>query len=89
MEQKTVLAVCGSVTYAMKAKSVLGYRGISAYVMKAPTGLYSCGCNSSVKFKCPRPELAIDLLRAASVKLGAVYVEEDGGWREIWKKEGR
>ncbi len=85
--EKTVLAVCGSVTYAMRAKSMLSYRGISAYVMKAPTGLYSFGCNYSVKFRCIYPEQIPELFSRAAIKLGALYVDEDGSWRELYRKE--
>ncbi len=50
-------------------ESMLSYRGISAYVMKAPTGLYSFGCNYSVKFRCIYPEQIPELFSRAALNL--------------------
>lgn len=81
--------ICGSITYAIKAKEVLDLRNVRSVVQKAPLELYHFGCNYGVRLCYPAPQAVLGLLRSCGIKVGAAfyetpegYIRFDGGERE-------
>jgi hypothetical protein len=58
-----------SVTYAYKGKNALEKKGVNAYIERAPTEISKCGCHYSIIIKDYSIEKAVEILKAARVKI--------------------
>ena len=78
------LIMCRSLTYAQRSQRLLEKGGISAGVVKAPTGLSGSGCSYCVSVSGKNGARAIDLLSDEGMLRGKVYIQDaDGSVREV------
>lgn len=61
--------VVSSITYAYKGKEALERKGCRAFIEKAPQSLSSCGCHYCLRIRGCSLQRAVDILKAARVKM--------------------
>lgn len=61
--------IVSSITYAYKGKNVLERYGCRAYIEREPAGLSKCGCHYILRIKDFPVERAVEILKAAHVKV--------------------
>ena len=78
------LIVCRSLTYAQRTAAALQRSGISANLVRSPTGVSDSGCSYSVKIAHKRLEDALAALnRVGLTPLGIYMASGDGSYREV------
>ena len=79
-----VFIMCRSVTHAQRAKKLLEQKGISARLVRAPSGASPEGCGYSLKVRRDRLEAAAALLRPYKLCSGRIVrLLPDGGFEEV------
>lgn len=78
------LLLCRSLTYAQRAARLLERSGISALVLRAPTGVSDSGCGYCVKVSEKRLAPALKVLREGGLgPLRVFVIGEDGSFSEV------
>ena len=77
------LFIARSVTHAQRMARALDRCGVSAAVLRAPTGLSKIGCAYAVRLRRSQADAALDCLRRAQLTPEHIYVREENGYREV------
>ncbi len=78
------LIISRSLTYAQRMAKVLAHAGITAVVMRVPSGIQTAGCGYCVKVSEKRLSDALVVLNQAGVEYSRIYVlYSDGSSSEV------
>lgn len=77
------LFIARSVTYAQRMARALDRCGVSASVMRAPTGLSELGCAYAVRLRRSQADVALDCLRRVQLAPKHIYVRSENSYREV------
>jgi hypothetical protein len=70
--------IVSSVTYAYKGKNALERKGCKAYIEREPVRLSECGCHYIIRVKDVSLDKAVDILKAARVRIVGTGRDDDG-----------
>lgn len=78
-----VLILFRSLTYAQRGKHALEGEGIYSSLIKAPIGTEGGGCSYALRLPRKKLEKALDILRAANIRFGRVYEQNEAGELQV------